>query len=260
MSRAVVITGSTRGLGFALAAEFLLRGCRVTVSGRSAGGVEAALERLQAHGERVMGFPCDVTQEAQVEALWREAVRRWGGVDIWVNNAGVPHSTVPVWELPAAEAETLVRTNLLGTVQGSAVAMRGMLSQAHGQIFNMEGFGSDGRRRTGLTLYGTSKAAVRYFSRGLADEADGGPVLTGTLSPGMMVTDFLLGPMQRSGQAEQMKRVINILADRPETVARFLVPRMLENRRQGARIAWLTGGKILFRFLTAPLRRGRLLP
>ncbi|MBN1835911.1 MAG: SDR family oxidoreductase [Spirochaetales bacterium] len=279
---AVVITGSTRGLGFALAREFLRLGCRVLVSGRSVEAVREVVGRLQAYGARVEGQSCDVTDPAQVGALWDGALRRWGRVDVWINNAGVAQEYLRAWELPTEEVIRIVETNILGVMHGSRVAMRGMRGQGYGAIYNVEGWGSDGKRRPGLAVYGTTKRAVRYFSRCLAEEAAGeaapgegapaeeaserpeeqaaGPryerVLVGTLSPGMMVTDFLLEPMARMADAERLRRVVDILGDRPESVAAFLAPRILANRRNGVRIAWLTGPKVMVRFARALLRRG----
>ncbi len=267
MSPGVVITGSTRGLGFALAKEFLERGRRVTISGRTRESVERALSRLSSAAEGrqsglgsetvqpVHGQPCDVSDPRQVQALWDGAVKRWGRVDIWINNAGIPQAYLPAWELSVEEVRRLVETNLLGVVQGSRTAMRGMRAQGGGGIYNVEGWGSDGNRRNGLTLYGTTKRALRYFTRGLADEAEGCPVLVGTLSPGMMVTDFLTGPMKEMKDAERMRRVVNIIGDLPETVARFLVGKILANRRNHAHFVWLSGAKVMGRFLIAPFRR-----
>jgi NAD(P)-dependent dehydrogenase (short-subunit alcohol dehydrogenase family) len=124
----VVITGSTRGLGFALTAEFLLRNCRVMISGRSGAGVERALPLLikrsaQAFGgadfdagTRLRGRPCDVTEAEQVQALWDAAAEHWGGVDVWINNAGIPQDYLPVRELNPAQVRRILETNLLGVI------------------------------------------------------------------------------------------------------------------------------------------------
>ena len=127
--------------------------------------------RLSSYRERVHGQPCDVTDPAQVGALWDGAVGRWGRVDIWINNAGVAQEYLRAWELPTEEVIRLVETNILGVMHGSRTAMRGMRAQGGGAIYNMEGWGSDGKRRRGLSVYGTTKRAVRYFTRALADEA-----------------------------------------------------------------------------------------
>ena len=72
---------------------------------------------------------------------------------------------------PEEELTGAIATNLLGTAYESQVAMKGMLSQGFGAIYNMEGMGGDGRKHAGLTMYGTSKYAVHYFTESLALEA-----------------------------------------------------------------------------------------
>jgi NAD(P)-dependent dehydrogenase (short-subunit alcohol dehydrogenase family) len=266
----IVITGSTRGLGLQLARQFLGRGCPVVVSGRTVKAVKAALSALRAEFPHaaVHGIPCDVADPAEVQALWDGAVKALGGVDQWINNAGIAHPIVPLWDVEPGLMESVVRTDLLGVLHGARVAMRGMTSQPRapgrpaGAIWFMEGHGSNGSVRRGMSVYGSAKRAVRYVARALAVEARGTGVLIGALSPGMMVTDFTLRNMDRRDPAEweRTKRVFNILADRPDTVAAYLAPRILAVRRTGALVAWLTGPKILFRFLFAGILRRRVMP
>lgn len=71
----------------------------------------------------------------------------------------------------------------------------------------------------------------------------------------MMVTDFLTGPMKDMKDPQRMRRVVNIIGDRPETVVRFLAGKILDNRRNHARFVWLTAVKVMGRFLIAPFRR-----
>ena len=87
----------------------------------------------------------------------------------------------------------------------------------------MEGFGSDGMIRDKMTLYGTTKRAVRYFTQSMAKEASTSPVKIGTLSSGMVVTDFLLNSLKsNSKEADKAKEIFNILADHVDTVTPFL--------------------------------------
>jgi NAD(P)-dependent dehydrogenase (short-subunit alcohol dehydrogenase family) len=259
----IVITGSTRGLGLRLAREFLSRGCAVVVSGRTSEGVAASLGSLRREfpGAEAHGFPCDTGIYGQVEALWDAAVTRLGGVDHWINNAGIGQPTVPIWDLEPALMESIVRTDLLGVLHGARVAMRGMAAQGRGAIWFMEGHGSNGRIMKGLSVYGASKRALRYVARALALEARGTGVLVGALSPGIMITDFTMKQLDRSDREswERTKKVFNILADRPETVASFLAPRILAAKKSGTLIAWLTGRKILFRFMTAGLVKRKVM-
>jgi NAD(P)-dependent dehydrogenase (short-subunit alcohol dehydrogenase family) len=253
----VVVTGSTRGIGRGLAEAFLGLGCRVTVSGRTEAAVDAAVTALLAHApDRVHGVPCDVSDLAQVQALWGGASARFGPVDVWVNNAGISHSYLRFWDLPTDEIEAVVDTNILGVIHGTRVALIGMLAQGHGKIFNMEGLGSDGRIQPKTIIYGTSKAAVSYFTRAAVQEAEGTPVMIGTLYPGMVVTDLLMAPMGQDPDAlERTRRIFNILADRVETVAPYLAVKALATESHGARIRWLTTGKVLGRFLSAPFTK-----
>jgi NAD(P)-dependent dehydrogenase (short-subunit alcohol dehydrogenase family) len=256
----VVITGGSRGIGYALAEEFIRLGCRVMISGRQAANLDLAVRTLGDSGGEAQTCVADAASAADTEALWQAAVKKMGSVDIWINNAGLGQNPVPVWEVAAADVHAIVGANLTGLIYGCQAAFRGMRTQGYGSIFNMEGFGSDGRHRNGLTVYGASKRAVRYLSEGLAQEAQGSGVLVGSISPGMVATDFLMVPLRRD--PEQLKRnlrLLNILADRPETVARYLAPRMLLCRKQNAKINWLSGRKLVWRFLTAAFVRRKII-
>ena len=193
--RIVVLTGGTRGIGYGLADRFLALGCGVVISGRSLASVEEAAARLASKHEtaRVLGQVCDVTQHEQVQALWDAAKAHFGRVDIWINNAGISHPQTDCWEQPPEQMKAVIETNLLGVLYGVRVALSGMLAQGHGCLYSMEGLGSDGRRVDGLTLYGTTKSAVSYLTDALVQETRGTPLIVGALSPGMVVTNFLIG-------------------------------------------------------------------
>jgi len=252
--KTIVITGSTRGIGYGLADEFLKRGCAVGVSGRTSAAVERAIQALATkHSpERILGQAADVTCYEQVQALWEAALARFGRVDVWINNAGLAHSDhLPLWDQSPALMQAVVNTNLLGSLYGLRVAAQGMLKQGGGFIYDLEGFGSNGRARKGLGLYGSTKAAIAYLSRALAVDAKEWemPVRFGAISPGLVTTDMLIGQYEgRPAELERAKRVFNILADKVETVAPFIADGVLAGQR---RIVWLTPGKILWRFLSA---------
>ena len=229
----IVVTGSTRGIGYGLADSFLALGCAVTVSGRTPEAVEKAVTELSAkhQADRVFGQPCDVTDFDQVQALWDAAKARFDKVDIWINNAGLSNPQMDFWELPPERIQAVVSTNLIGAMYGSRVALRGMIDQGFGGLYNMEGLGSDGRKVDGLALYGTTKSGLRYLDESLAQETKGTSVLAGALSPGMVVTDFLTKQYENRPPEdwENAKRVFNILADRVETVTPWMAQRVLAN-------------------------------
>src|SRR4051812_24858315 len=102
---AIVVTGSTRGIGFGLADAFLARGRSVVVTGRTGGAVDEAVGRLAGKHDRarITGVACDVTRAADLESLWATATRHHGEVDAWINNAGTCNPARAFVDLPAAE-------------------------------------------------------------------------------------------------------------------------------------------------------------
>lgn len=253
----VVITGSTRGFGFGLAEAFLSRECRVTISGRSQTSVDKALDKLSEGfpADRILPCPCDVADIKQIEDLWELARERFGGIDIWINNAGIAHPLMGIQEMAPEQVAGVIGTNLLGAIYGSQVALTGMLDQGYGSIYITSGHGGTGRKQDGLAVYGTSKAGLRYFTESLVIETRDTPVLVGELRPGMVVTDLLTDQFEyRPQEWENAKRIFNILADRVETVAPWMADRILENEKHGASINWYGRGKLFGRFLAAPFR------
>jgi NAD(P)-dependent dehydrogenase (short-subunit alcohol dehydrogenase family) len=256
--KTVVITGSTRGIGYGLADSFLDLGCAVVVSGRATASVERAVAELSAKHEpdHIFGHPCDATRLEQVQGLWDAALARFGQIDIWINNAGMGNPQLDFWDCSQQQIQAVVDTNLIGTMYGTKVALRGMLDQGYGSLYNMEGLGSDGRRVEGLTLYGTTKYALRYFTDALVEETRETSLLVGALSPGMVITDLITGQYEdRPEDWEGAKRIFNILADRVEDVAPWIAQRVLDNDKTGVRIKWLTRGKIMGRFIAALFRK-----
>ncbi len=254
----IVVTGSTRGIGRGLAESFLERGCNVVVSGRGQDSVDATVEELAERfgAGRVLGVACDVRDVKANQSLWDAAIERFGRVDVWLMNAGVSADRRPLWELPADEITSVVETNVLGSLLGAKVAATGMLEQGGGRIYVMEGFGSRGEAREGLLTYTSSKRGVAYLPKALRkDLGKDSPVKVGAVSPGMVITDMLVGDYDRdSADWERVRRIFNILADRVEDVTPWLADRILADPG-GGRIAWLTRGKAFRRFATAPFSR-----
>ena len=259
----VVITGSTRGIGFSMATEFLRAGCNVTLSGRSEALMEASHTALSPFKGKYIYVSCNVQEKTSLQNLWDLSQAQWGGIDIWINNAGQNTPHLFLWETGEMYTENIIKTNIIGMIYGSQIAAAGMLKQGHGAIYSMEGLGSNNMIQPKTILYGTTKHALTYFMKGIARELEGSGVIAGRLSPGMMLTDFITktpdGELSEVVTDDKFKKVFNILADKPETVAKFFIPRMLSNTKNDTQIAWLTNRKAAWRFMTAGMRKDRLL-
>ncbi|HPB16790.1 MAG: SDR family oxidoreductase [Clostridia bacterium] len=259
----VVITGSTRGIGLAMAIEFLKAGCNVTLSGRNKELPQESVTDVSSFKNNYIYVMCDVQKKTDLINLWDTSVEKWETIDIWINNAGVnvPHEFT--WLTNESYIQNVIQTNITGMIYGCQTSVQGMLKQGYGAVYSMEGLGSNNMIQIKTILYGTTKHALTYFMRGLAKELKDTSVIVGRLSPGMMLTDFITkdpdGKQSEVVDSKEFKKVFNILADKPETVAKFFVPKILNNTKNGVRISWLTGQKAAWRFITAGLRKNRLI-
>ncbi|CAO2841943.1 unnamed protein product [Amaranthus hypochondriacus] len=264
--RNVVITGSTRGLGKALAREFLLSGDRVVVTSRSAESVDTTVKELEENLRemetlnsksliyaKVVGVPCDVSNPDDVRKLANFAVDELGSVDIWINNAGTNKGFRPLLQFTDDDIKQIVSTNLVGSIICTQEAMRVMTKQKKGgHIFNMDGAGSGGSSTPLTAVYGSTKCGLRQLQSSLLKECRRTSIGVHTASPGMVLTELLL-----SGSSLKNKQMFNIICELPETVARSLVPRMRVVKGSGKAINYLTPPRILLALVTAWLRRGR---
>lgn len=257
--KTIVITGGARGIGHGLALEFLKAGHRVVITSRSQDSMDKAVAKLAekaSHGE-IFGFTLDVLERDSLEALWHNAVKAMGSVDIWINNAGCSNSIAPFVDIDPAEIDMVVGTDVIGLLHACQVALKGMIVQGHGQLWNMEGFGSDGMKQAGMTIYGASKCAVSYITDSLVREMADTPLQVCHLSPGIVVTDLMLKDAKKrpADQWAKAKKIFNILGDKVETVTPYLVAGILKTNKTGRRVAWLTKGRIARRFLGAAFNK-----
>jgi short-subunit dehydrogenase len=108
----------------------------------------------------------------------------------------------------------------------------------------------------GMALYGSTKAGVHFINQSLAQETEGTPVITGAIAPGMVITDMITRQFEgREQELERSKRILNIIAERAETVAPVLADKILNNQKNGAAIAYSSSGRMMLKFLTAPFNK-----
>ena len=260
--KTVVITGSARGLGFEMAKEFKKKNLNVLISDINEKNLEKAKKELLMINtqSKIEAYSCDVTKAKDIEKLIKFANNKFDSIDIWINNAVVNQPEKAIWDLTEEEIDVILNVDLKGTVLCSKLIMKEMLKNKKGAIYNVEGYGSNDAKMLGLSIYGTSKRAITYFTEALAkeNETKNTNIIVGKLSPGIMITEFIqnaLGKEEKINLSEKTKKVYNILGDYPDVVAKFLVNGILNNTKNNAKIEWLTNKKAAWRFMTAAFNK-----
>lgn len=233
----VVVTGSTRGFGYAIAQEMLKAGATVVISGRSKEALDKARQSMSSLG-KVEGMQCDVREEEQVYAMARRVVDQYGKIDVWVNNAGYSASAGMMLDLPPAQAIDMFLSNDMGTLYGAQAALHFMLTRKQGTLVNIYGNGSFLRPASPTGLYGATKAWVTSFTRTLAQELKGSGVRVIGFSPGMLLTDMLTSPTIVGERGREMMKnyafVLRMLGGQPERAAAKLVEAVQTNQKEFA--------------------------
>lgn len=245
--KTAVVTGSTRGIGRAIAEALIARGINVVISAQDAADAAAVAGTLRKGDARAIGVACDIRSEVALSGLWDAAVAEFGGVDIWINNAGLALSGPSGLTIPPDDMRLMLDINVMGTLLGCQVAMRGMIAAGKsGAIYNVLGAGTDGRVVPRMIGYATSKAATTFFTRSLAAEAEGSAVLVAGLSPGLVITEGFLREHAKSPPETRAAReaVVNLIGDHPETIGRWAARIIDSNDRNGRIFTWLSADKI----------------
>jgi short-subunit dehydrogenase len=229
------------------------------ISGRQQNSVEIAVERIKKEFStaEIAGFACDVSEYGQLEKLWEQSVEKFGPVDIWINNAGISNTQNSPWNLPSDEIECVVKTNMLGEMFGSKVAICGFLKQGYGALYNMEGMGAQGSRKVkGLSIYGATKAGLRYFNDSIISEIDSKEVIIGAIQPGMMLTEMVTGQyLNRREEWEKVKGIFAVISEEPKVVAEWLADRILDNKKNGVRFKYASMLRMVKRLLKNQFHR-----
>jgi glucose 1-dehydrogenase len=189
-NKVAVITGGSRGLGYAIAEAYAREGAKVVIASRTQNAVDKAVGRLRENGVQVEGLACDVSDLRQVEALAEFAVQKFGQLDVWVNNAGLSAPYGPTAHIPSMEFQSVIDTNITGTYNGSVTAMRYFVKQKSGKLINLLGRGDKGAVPL-QNAYSSSKVWVRNFTKALAKEYEGSGVDVFGFNPGLVKTDMI---------------------------------------------------------------------
>lgn len=223
--KTIVVTGSTRGIGRAIAEACGEAGASVVVSSRNGLAVEETVGVFAARGFTVTGIRCDVQNQEEVDRLLEAAISAYGKIDVWMNNAGLSQGVISMDEMTEEETSEIVRVNILGVINGSRAAIKYMKENG-GILINMTGKGADGKPSPQTSVYAMTKAAVTSLTKSLAAENKGYPISIHLLSPGMVATDFyrdMRVGKNMEARAAVVPKVLEAIGMPPEESGRLVV-------------------------------------
>ena len=175
--RIAIVTGASRGIGKAIALGLADKGAKVVIAARTEvetdhlrGTIHSTARIIREAGGEATAIRCDVTDEAQVQAMVSRVIDLFGRVDVLVNNSGIAFPA-PAWEMPLRRWELVLKVNLTGPFLCARAVLPGMMERRRGSIVNISSIQAEqkGSVDTGIA-YGVSKAALERFTRGLAAE------------------------------------------------------------------------------------------
>jgi 3-oxoacyl-[acyl-carrier protein] reductase len=218
--RAALVTGSTRGIGRAIAETLAGAGARVAVVGRDQA---RAAEAAAAIGHGAHGFACDVGDPASVTALVESVEKSFGQIDVLVNNAGLTRDNI-LFRIKDDDWDTVLDANLRGAFVAIRAASRGMIKRRWGRIVNIASIvGITGNK--GQANYAASKAGLIGLTKSVAKELGSRNVLVNAVAPGFIETDMTAAmtpearaalsgqiPLERLGSPADVAGVVAFLA------------------------------------------------
>lgn len=228
-----VVTGGSRGIGAAIAAELGSLGASLTIMGRDPSSLDETAALLRGEGATVLAVPCDVTDDDAVAEAFAHAVKRFGTVGVLVNNAGAAESA-PAGETSRAMWNRMIAVNLTGTYSCSQQVLPAMLAARRGRIVNIASTAGLRGYKT-MTAYCAAKHGVVGYTRALAQETAKHGITVNAVCPGYTDTDLT---------ETAIANVVSALDKSPEEARAMLVriiPRgiMTSPAEVAAAVAWL---------------------
>lgn len=245
--KVAVVTGSSRGIGRAIAGGFAGTGARVVVNGRNYEGVQAAADEIRAQGGDVLPVVADVSHAESVDQLFASVMESYGRVDVLVNNAGISPVYKRAEDVLGAEWDAVIETNLKGMFLCAQAAGRLMLAQGAGTIVNMSSIGGSAALAR-LVAYCVAKAGIEQMTRVLAVEWAQRGVRVNAIAPTWVETDLARGVLENPrlsewvaqqtpmGKAAQPEDIVGAALYLASDASRFVTGHIL--RVDGGWTAW----------------------
>lgn len=201
-----VVTGGAMGIGFGIARRLAEAGANVLIADLDLATASQAATKLAGLPGRVEGTQADVSQDGAGEAIVARCVEAFGGLDIFVNNAGI-YPQVPMLEMPPELFDKVYRINLKGTAFCAKAAGKQMAQQGRGgKIINIASIDAIHPSMVGLAAYDASKGGVLMFTKNFALEMARHGVNVNAIAPGGIATEGTGRPLAGSGMTEEQAR------------------------------------------------------
>ncbi len=220
-----IITGASRGIGRAIAVALATEGAKVVVNyASSARAAEEVVAEIKASGGEAIAIHADVSQEVQVDGLFKSAINTWGRVDILVNNAGITRDTL-LLRMKLADWQLVIDLNLTGVFLATRAVSKIMLKQKSGRIINIASVAGQ-MGNPGQGNYSAAKAGVIGFTKTVAKELASRGITVNAVAPGFIATDMTADlantdeilkfiPLGRYGKPEEIAGMVRFLASDP---------------------------------------------
>jgi NAD(P)-dependent dehydrogenase (short-subunit alcohol dehydrogenase family) len=216
--RIVIVTGASSGIGLSIARGLAAEGARVVVAARSADKLRALVAQIQAAGGQAHSVPTDVTDEGQVEALFRTCLNTYGAPNILINNAGIADHT-PSTDLTLARWHEVITINLTSVFLCSREALR--LMTGGGRIINIGSISAKVPRQN-TAAYTASKFGLEGLTRSMALDGRERGIAVSILHPGSTTSSLVPGvtdvPRRGSMDPDDVARVAVLMASLPDDV------------------------------------------
>ncbi|MCR1899365.1 SDR family oxidoreductase [Irregularibacter muris] len=197
--KVTVITGGTRGIGLSIAKVFGENGSKIAICGRSESNINHAIKELEADGIEVLGMKADVSNEKELINFADEVEKKYGGIDIWINNAGI-YPLVKMLDMSLQDWEQLFDINVKSVFIGSKIAKEKLMKRKGGVIINAASFASIMPSVT-AGAYAATKSAVYSMTKSLAAELAPHNIRVLGYIPGVIDTEMNKKLLEKNNKA-----------------------------------------------------------
>ena len=204
-NKVALITGSSRGIGKAIAQQYAAHGAKVVISSRKAEACEAVAKALTDQGYEAIAVPCHIGDKGELQKLVDATMKQWGRIDVLVANAATNPVYGPMSELTDEAYDKIMNTNVKSTWQLCNMVLPQMAERGDGAVILLSSIAAL-RGNTVLGCYGMSKAAEAALARNLALEWGPHNIRINSIAPGLVKTDFAKALWE---DPERLKRVEN---------------------------------------------------